>query len=181
MKINKYKQQKKQRKGLILIGLFALITAMNVSFISIVPTILNEIEETDENEDNNIEVNLATYYVEPITVNNNWSDIVDTFLWCTGSGTAWDPYVISDVEINLNGVYKTGIEIQNSNANFVIRNCTIYNVEPAYYGIDLFNADNGIIRYNDLSYCDYGMYLLSSDNHQLQITQFITMLSVLNK
>lgn len=44
---------------------------------------------------------------------------------CTGQGTYSEPYIIKDLEIDIEGS-GTGIEIINSNVYFKIENCTIY-------------------------------------------------------
>ncbi|MFX1275666.1 MAG: NosD domain-containing protein [Promethearchaeota archaeon] len=82
----------------------------------------------------------------------NWSTAAG-YDWCSGNGTYANPYVIENITINA-GTSPTGsgILIQNSDAFFKIRNCTIINagVWPAA-GIRLDNANNGTLIENNLT------------------------------
>ncbi|NHJ23651.1 MAG: hypothetical protein EAX89_03695 [Candidatus Lokiarchaeota archaeon] len=71
---------------------------------------------------------------------------------CTGSGTFSDPYIIQDKIIQGNGG-ENGIWIQNSNAYFLILNCSISNCGENYKtgGLKLYQIENGAIRNCDIS------------------------------
>jgi len=59
--------------------------------------------------------------------------------WCSGSGTWTDPFIIENLIISGFGAISYGIEIKNSDAFFIIRNCKIYNaIENGIY-LDFVN------------------------------------------
>ena len=90
----------------------------------------------------------------------NWS-IAAGYEWCTGSGTALDPYVIENITMDASSTPTgSGIYIENSNLHFIIRNCTIFNVpnilgDSYEGGIRLENTSNGTIISNNCSYNTY--------------------------
>ncbi|MBA7656945.1 hypothetical protein ES703_64874 [subsurface metagenome] len=73
-------------------------------------------------------------------------------LWCIGSGTNFDPYVIDGLEIDAGGS-GSSILIGNSSVYFIIRNCKIFNSGSGSYdaGIKLENTNNGILSNNNCS------------------------------
>lgn len=74
-----------------------------------------------------------------------WEEAV-TKSWCNGSGTWNDPYVIKDIKVKgWGGEYC--VFINNSNAYFIIRNCTFYDTGGSlfYAGLKLNNVSNGQI------------------------------------
>lgn len=78
-----------------------------------------------------------------------------------GNGTQLSPYVIESLEISTED---TGIEILNTNAHFVIRNCTLSS--PIFgegTGIHIENAHNGRIVNCTISSLDTGIYVRASD------------------
>ncbi len=82
----------------------------------------------------------------------NWSATAKVKVWCTGSGTYSDPYVIDGLEIDGGAGY--GILIENSNVYFIIRTCIIYNAYPAVY---LNHVTNGIVIENYFTDNVYGI------------------------
>jgi len=99
----------------------------------------------------------AFWEIGPIEIDDdnptkNWSLIKATYDWCSGSGNWNDPFKIENVTIN--GL-STGscIEIKNSNAFFIIRNCTLYNSGLMDFdaGISLNNTKNGFLLNNNCS------------------------------
>ncbi len=110
---------------------------------------------------------------------NNWV-WARTRIWCSGSGTAGDPYFIKDLIIN--GKFSTsGIDIQNSSAYFVLQNVTVQNVSTAGLrgGIYLWNATNGIINASKIqNNLDFGIILRHSANTTLILSNTITNNSV---
>ncbi|NVM29167.1 MAG: right-handed parallel beta-helix repeat-containing protein [Candidatus Helarchaeota archaeon] len=85
-----------------------------------------------------------------------------------GYGNKTHPYLIENYVINASGFDKSGIEIQNTDAHFVIRNCTVTNhPNSIYYGVQLSNVTNGQIMNNTVSYYYGGIYLLGSDNNTI--------------
>ncbi|MHA2394385.1 MAG: right-handed parallel beta-helix repeat-containing protein, partial [Promethearchaeota archaeon] len=71
---------------------------------------------------------------------------------CTGSGTPVDPYVIENYEIDGGGT-TTCIDVLNSDAHFIIQNCTLFNsgigTNPFYHaGIRFYNVSNAKLFHN---------------------------------
>jgi parallel beta-helix repeat protein len=81
--------------------------------------------------------------------------------WCRGFGTLYDPYIIEGRILPECDGYV--IEIRNSEAFFVIRNCTSIGLD---YGIYLENVDNGVIINNTLNgiTLDFSNYISIEDN-----------------
>lgn len=105
---------------------FVVIVIIN--FYMLFFPIINENEEISvlSNEGNNPPPLVMMAFVEPIYIDNNWTETVFSYGWCTGSGLYTDPYVIKNVEIDAHGS-KTGIFIANTTEYFRIQNCDIYN------------------------------------------------------
>ncbi|MCX8174412.1 MAG: right-handed parallel beta-helix repeat-containing protein [Thermoplasmata archaeon] len=85
-----------------------------------------------------------------------------------GSGTPADPYIIENWVIDAYGGSYC-IWIENTNAHFVIRNCTVMNATntgalPYACGIALVNARNGILQGNNATNNHIGMLLQASTN-----------------
>lgn len=92
----------------------------------------------------------------------NWSYTASHYAWCSGSGTWEAPYIVENVTIDGQGVGSC-IEIRNSIAFFIVKNCTVYNSGSNYLedgGIVLNNATNGQIISNNIFNTRYGIYLL---------------------
>jgi len=70
-----------------------------------------------------------------------------------GTGTASDPYVIANWDINASTA--NGIQIQGTTAYFIIRDCTLHGGGANYNGIYLSFCANGTLNKNDCS--DNGM------------------------
>jgi len=92
---------------------------------------------------------------------HNWT-WAESQVWCTGSGTFGDPYLIQGNTFD--GKYtNSSINIENSNVYFTIEGCNLINsaVWPDA-GILLYNVQNGTIKdnfvYNNLG---HGMYIRS--------------------
>ncbi len=85
--------------------------------------------------------------------------------WCSGSGTDIDPYVIQNLTIN--GFETVScIEIRNSIAFFIIKDCTLYNSSNSFphAGIKLVNVNNGTLFNNNCSFNqNFGIFLSESD------------------
>ncbi|MBN2154154.1 MAG: right-handed parallel beta-helix repeat-containing protein [Candidatus Lokiarchaeota archaeon] len=98
----------------------------------------------------------------------NWSNAVAQGI-CTGNGTAASPYLIKDFEID-GGGQNTTITVTDSNAHFIITNCTLYNVgslDSHQAGILLINASNGVLFNNTVETSNpgnYGIHLANSSN-----------------
>ncbi len=92
---------------------------------------------------------------------HNWT-WAETQPWCSGTGTSWDPYIISDLLISGFGTEKYGIDIRNSNVYFIIQECQIYNSDEG--GIYFDNVNNSRIINNNCSNNDNGIYIEYSNN-----------------
>jgi uncharacterized repeat protein (TIGR01451 family) len=91
----------------------------------------------------------------PITINGDLQFTTGNGV-VSGSGTKVDPYVIENWIISNDS--SMGILISNTNAFFVIRNCTVYGSNSC--GIRLNNVVNGRVENNNVFNCSqYGIYL----------------------
>jgi parallel beta-helix repeat protein len=91
-----------------------------------------------------------------------------------GDGSEEHPYIIENLYISGGDIQ---IDIQNTNAHFIIRNCTLdwgddaivcNNVSNgqflnnlitnAWYGIELSDTNHTVIKYNNISLCDVAIY-----------------------
>ncbi|MFX0187679.1 MAG: NosD domain-containing protein [Candidatus Hodarchaeota archaeon] len=117
--------------------------------------------------------NYPIYSHEPIHIDdnagNNW-EWATTKVWCSGSGTLTNPYVIQYRKIDAGGSGSC-ILIENSEAYFRIENCLVFNAGTGGYppyeeaGIKLNNTNNGKIIDNDCSNNIYGIFLQSSNDN----------------
>ena len=89
----------------------------------------------------------------------------------TGDGTATNPYIIENYDINARGG-QGAIYIGNTTLHFIIRNCKVYNTKYrsspyfAGFGIALYNTENGFVLNNIVFNNDYyGIWLGSSKNN----------------
>ncbi|MHA1292446.1 MAG: hypothetical protein ACTSQJ_07245 [Promethearchaeota archaeon] len=121
--IKRKKITNKTKKGIILLAILSL-TAL-ISSIKYVDFKSKSLEGNNGSEGNNIEIAIN---LNPIIINDNWSDTADKHDWCYGDGTPWDPYIIENVVIDAQS-QTNGISILNSNDFFIIRNCTIFNAD----------------------------------------------------
>jgi parallel beta-helix repeat protein len=84
----------------------------------------------------------------------------------SGNGSASDPFIIEGWEINAR--VATGIDIRNTNAHFVVRDCHVYDGRYAtpfsLIGISLWGCANGTISNNNCSSDAFGVSLRTSIN-----------------
>ncbi|RLF33840.1 MAG: hypothetical protein DRM98_01650, partial [Thermoplasmata archaeon] len=80
----------------------------------------------------------------PICINGNMN-FTDKNGVRSGDGTQYNPYIIENWSINASTAH--GICIKNTDAFFVIRNCSVYNGEGNYDGVFFSNVKNGKIQY----------------------------------
>jgi parallel beta-helix repeat protein len=83
----------------------------------------------------------------------------------SGSGTQSDPYIIQGLTITASSA--NGIDIENTTAYFIVRNCLVENGGSTYDGIYLDNAVNGTIENNICENNNYGIYLNYSSYNNL--------------
>ncbi|MFX1392928.1 MAG: nitrous oxide reductase family maturation protein NosD [Promethearchaeota archaeon] len=95
-----------------------------------------------------------------------WSLTAKLKIWCTGSGTYSDPYIIDGLKIDGNGSGSCILINNSKNEYFTIKNCKVYNSSSGYYeaGIKLENTNNGTLINNNCSSNrgSNGMYLYNN-------------------
>ncbi|NHI92808.1 MAG: hypothetical protein EAX96_09935 [Candidatus Lokiarchaeota archaeon] len=88
-----------------------------------------------------------------------------------GTGSADDPWIIQNLDINASGEAAVGILIENTRDHFIIRNCTIYEMDFQYDGVKLLNVSNGCFTnntiYNTVSGSQTGIYLDKSNHNNI--------------
>jgi parallel beta-helix repeat protein len=120
---------------IILFGVFLVTSTINVKDLN--PKSI----DNDLNEKLTLSKVSGKIYIK----NNNWSDAKVAGI-CTGNGTASNPYLIEDLEID-GGAVGSCILIENSNDHFMILNCSFTNSEDDFLmeeaGIKTVNSSNG--------------------------------------
>ena len=58
----------------------------------------------------------------------------------SGNGSAGNPYIIQDRIINASGAGTHGIYIRNTNAYFILRNCTVTNAYTPFFAVYFYNV-----------------------------------------
>ncbi len=94
----------------------------------------------------------------PVIIYNNTA-----FSWYASSGTGSQnqPYIIENFVIDGNAKSDICIDIRNTDAYFIIRNCTIFDGD---YGINCEFVNNGQFQNNRISSCYTGIYCYYSNN-----------------
>ena len=101
----------------------------------------------------------------PISINGN-GDFIYFNGVRGGSGTASDPYIISDWDITV-PANSYGIQIADTDVHFIVRNCYVHGLS-SYVGIDLYDCSNGTLEDNNCSsHVIAGISLYSSQNNTL--------------
>ncbi len=153
----------------LFVGLIGLI----ILFIPIFFTVVNGIEATELKNNSNLRLstgvsqgNIGIYDLSAIieipytiSIDNNWTETVLKYKWATGSGTEEDPYIIQNVKINANDT-RYAIKI-NKGSNFIIRNNIFTNTTnqgEKTAGIYIIEAEDGLIEYNNFTYCKTGFF-----------------------
>jgi parallel beta-helix repeat protein len=113
----------------------------------------------------------ATLISGPIVIDNNWSAVATLYSWCTGTGTAVDPYFIELISVDAQQA-KNGINISNSNDYFLISKIIVTNFYDS--GLLIKNTTNGQIVNSTFSdYNDIGIYLSTCNNITIKENIFI--------
>lgn len=102
-----------------------------------------------------------------ITIDNNWSETVALYDWCTGNGTKENPYIIQGISINSN---LTGgcFTVLSSAEFFIIRNCSFSYGASIYWrnsdaGIYIEKAENGVIDNCTFYHNFHGISILEAE------------------
>lgn len=129
--------------------LFCLVFTGSVSLLIALGSEINLKESTSTKNTLNPVLSQTIHHIH---INNNWSDMENTFDWVTGSGTAEDPYLIESLIIDAQNT-GSGILIELSTDYFIIRNCSIHSsgVSLIDAGIQLNNVTNGLLIDNNCS------------------------------
>ncbi len=86
-----------------------------------------------------------------------------------GNGTLTNPWIIEGWSIDTAG-FACGIQIENTNAHFVIKNCHIFgNISGC--GITLYNAPNGVVQSNLLESLRIGIFVKNTDNSEISMNR----------
>ncbi len=158
-----------QQKFCLILGLMliiALFSLHNVDYISNA--------NSDSYDQNMIVDDLKTSGTyKNITIDNlpgssnNWA-WAESQVWCSGSGTLLDPYIIEGHILNMS-MSIDGLKISNShNKHFIIRSCTfkwneLTNSIPMT-GIYLLNTTHGRIEDNLIYHLGYGIVVEDCEN-----------------
>jgi parallel beta-helix repeat protein len=154
----------KQQKSRIILGLMLIIGLFSLHNIGYLD------DENFEHYNQNMiidDLNTSGTY-KNITIDNlpgssnNWV-WAESQIWCSGSGTLLDPYIIEGHILNMS-MSIDGLKISNShNKHFIIRHCTfkwneLTNSIPMT-GIYLLNTTHGRIEDNLIYHLGYGILL----------------------
>jgi len=99
----------------------------------------------------------------PIVINGNSGFTSPNPVNGGGSGTRVNPYIIENWVISASSA--NGIDIQNTTAYFIVRNCLIENGGSSHVGIYLNTVINGKIENNICDNCHHGIDLGSNSNY----------------
>jgi len=161
----------------IVLFTLAILFLFSIMFKAFSDEEINHIEFNDgkngigfyEEIPNQLEQSASWNFTGTILIDNNWTTVNATYDWCTGAGTESEPYIIENVTIEAQGA-ENGIYVQNSNAYFIIHNCSLYNIEIGSSfvgGIALNNVTNGKIVNNYCYSNFFGIYLYQSNNNMV--------------
>ena len=159
---------KSNKKKIFLISLLILLLFSNI-FIRFSKENNNHI---DGNELNQVQIKQAGFWnlmgisIDDNDPTKNWSYTALHYDWCSGSGIWTDPYIIENITID-GQVTGNCIEIDNSNAYFIIRNCSLFNSGSNFdsAAIKFDKVDNGkIIDSNCSDNTSHGIFLDQINN-----------------
>lgn len=128
-----------------------LIVCLTLIVVSI--TLGGVIQEYKSQTATNSEGVLSVRADPIIVIRNNSAFEIYTSI---GDGSEVFPYVLKDLIIDGNSQSDTCIDIQNTNAHFIIQNCTLYDGD---YGIHCQNVSNGQFLGNRIYSSGVGIYL----------------------
>jgi len=100
----------------------------------------------------------------PILIDGN-ADFTPANGVTSGSGTADDLYIIEGWDISAENA--NGIEIRNTTAHFIIRDCSVHGV-GTYIGIYFYNVKNGKIKNVVSNNNFHGIHFYDSSNNLIQ-------------
>lgn len=113
----------------------------------------------------------------PIYIDGNWSEYIDQYDWCSGSGTEENPYIIEGIHVT-NEKQTAHISIEKAE-RFIIRNVTVSNYakpygDPKYAGIHIGKGEYGLIDNCTIINCSHGISLAEAkDSIKITNNRFI--------
>ena len=108
----------------------------------------------------------------PIIINGN-SQFTSANGVTGRSGTINDPYIIDNWIINASGTTTPDIQILNTNAYVIVRNCTLLNNQSEFMnGITLYNVQNAILTANTFNSDWEGILVTDSTNNTIANNYF---------
>ena len=126
-----------------------------------------------DNQNENLESNMVDVIMDdsnhpPIYVYGNENFTAEHGV-VGGSGTPEDPYIIADWIITYNNISNSGIIVHNTDAYFIIRNCTSsgFLSHDWFCGIKLINVTNGRIEDCKVYHNYFGIHLEKSTNIEI--------------
>lgn len=154
-----------------------------IGFLIIFTSIINPIYFSEKSKSSETESKIEETQIEltPFIIDDSggadytWAQAA-LQLWCNGSGTIEDPYIIQNIFIDVQFQYRSGIEIRNSNKYFIIKNSEIIHsssLTDDHAGIKITNTENGEVQNLYLRNNEIGMIIRGSNNkiYQNQIFQ----------
>ncbi|MBD3187836.1 hypothetical protein GF325_13455 [Candidatus Bathyarchaeota archaeon] len=117
----------------------------------------------------NIEPSIPHVTIE--ITGENWTNAVLQGI-CTGNGSRENPYIIENYEIDGQNLTSC-IQISQSNAYFIIQNCTLFGIGAngsGSAGIRLTNVSNGIVHNNTFQTNEvdnYGIHLMNGSHYNI--------------
>lgn len=142
----------------LFINLFTSLANINVDIVK--GDIIKTSAGPSQNEVGVYNAGIIVEIPNSIYIDNNWTETVAMYDWCTGTGTEEDPYIIQDIKIDMDNKSRYGIKISKG-SNFVIRNCIFTNTTnqgEKTAGIYIIEAEQGLIEYNNFTYCKTGVF-----------------------
>ena len=160
-----FKKRKVKTLGWLIILFSVSIFLLNYGLSQSNLKSVYQVDKNNSSEDIFTELKISIV-VSPIVIDDtipgsDWAWAV-TQTWCSGSGTEGDPYLLENLEID--GLGGDCISIQNSNAYFIIRACTLSN---GYNGVYLYTVANGKLIANIFSDNTYGIHVYYSPNNEI--------------
>ncbi|MFX1322726.1 MAG: nitrous oxide reductase family maturation protein NosD, partial [Promethearchaeota archaeon] len=155
---------KKSIKAILFIGLFLFL-----SFNPITQQFISKGVKDEKEHENTIPFQSDMIY-SFIHIDDNWTETVAKYEWCSGSGSLIDPFIIENVEIFTNASI-AGIFINNSqNVYFIIEKCIISNnsTETLSAGIRLENTTNGRITNISSYHNKVGIMFINTHNISIE-------------
>ena len=167
---------KVKQKSLI----FFLVVLIGLVLIS-VPSIPTDKEQESLDLGYNLKIRVISPQTSQLTelpyvirIDNNWTETVTAYDWCTGSGTESDPYIIQGINISIPD-QEAHIAIKNSVEHFIIRSCSFSNIEHNMYtvsihhfsyfaGIFMEKAEYGLIENCTFTNIYIGVSMRSAEN-----------------